>query len=500
MAQKYITHPFIVKLKDIEEYKDYTNFNNKYFVAFKDEVWNYVTPQTYKEMQNDMNLSQFLYGFDYMCSRNDNAIVAQQSINTITNLVYSVCSSRISGYGSDGNVKYQTHVIGDSIHFVFHNDEEVTMNEVKHTIARMIRYIIADNKNIPSLNDKYDVVLERNGLSQKLTSSALNDDGNPLVDEQMWAFMMSLSMADFVNDLYDVTFNMTVTNKENNISKTYTFKFEEYCQEQLLEEQQQVVSLNGTTDIDYLPQLIIDGEFNSEYFDEEMTMQANKDFVNYYESLNYASNRTFTDEELSVLCATFCSTILDMTLIEEPLTSQNEAYKAVLEFFKNEGTDETLERFALLKGVNMETPTSCACGTADKTNGCTNSNGYSLNGNVPQQDCSDIYKYYMLNTLKNMLGDVKFYEDWIEGNDALCNMLITLLNEFKEQGYVLDFGTTKTVACPSLSSQKSECNYGVIDNYIKVLGWVNNGELLQNRNKTKSYGSAFGELLPNLMF
>jgi hypothetical protein len=131
-----------------------------------------------------------------------------------------------------------------------------------------------------------------------------------------------------------------------------------------------------------------------------------------------------------------------------------------------------------------------------------------------------------------MLSDTDFYCCWMfmnneeldesYPNELLIDSLIILLEEFLSLGLDLsNLGSTSTSACNCGHSKKyngykntnNDCsdllnndnglgcaNNSIITNYIKVLKWVKNNEIEENRNKIYLYGKQFAEIFPLLNF
>ena len=115
----------------------------------------------------------------------------------------------------------------------------------------------------------------------------------------------------------------------------------------------------------------------------------------------------------------------------------------------------------------------------------------------------------MLEQLKQMLGDVNFYNDWFytttdEGkkpNTDIVKRLRVLIKSLLESNYDLSFVESSKYGCGcSTNSAGSSVNKDIINKYNFVLKYVENCILGNNINRTKLYGSQFGELLPKLKF
>ena len=79
-----------------------------------------------------------------------------------------------------------------------------------------------------------------------------------------------------------------------------------------------------------------------------------------------------------------------------------------------------------------------------------------------------------------------------------------LLEEFEATEYDLSFSQSKPMywcnCTQSTMNATDKCNHETIQNYIKVLNWVRDGQIDENTNKIRVYGAKFAELLPKLIF
>ena len=65
----------------------------------------------------------------------------------------------------------------------------------------------------------------------------------------------------------------------------------------------------------------------------------------------------------------------------------------------------------------------------------------------------------------------------------------------------MSFNTNKThCGCSKLSTDNGNCNYNILDNYIRVLNWIKECQIEEHTNQIKIYGEQFAELLPKLQF
>jgi hypothetical protein len=229
-----------------------------------------------------------------------------------------------------------------------------------------------------------------------------------------------------------------------------------------------------------------------------MSNDSNSSLVNieYYEKLNKINNSQFTKDELDNFYITFCKFILDNTMLDI-YTENNYIYLSVLQYYANGKTDYAQTGLITMLNsaygaVTTNTYSSCGC----------NNNKSTSN----DKTCVDLYKDAMTERLKIMLGDIKFYEDWLylnntEYNKVIVDGLITLIDEFLSLNYSLNFDKSKMSKCNCDSiTEPNNCNIRIIEDYKQVLNWIKNNKTEENTNKIKICGSSFGELLPNLQF
>lgn len=239
-----------------------------------------------------------------------------------------------------------------------------------------------------------------------------------------------------------------------------------------------------------------------------------KDYSNieYYYNKNKLAANTYSEEQLNDFYATFASTILEYTQIDDETraTPKNQVYELVLKYFANHQTDATSVALNLILNTPYANLTNGNCGCA-KT-GCRGSNS-SITGSSETQSCYDIYIAALKNYIKTMLGDTDFYNDWFTilmpngeyiTNDTLIDALETLIHEFIALGYDLsNVGkkNSKAISCGcSNISYSSTADYSVLLNYLNILDWLRNCNMQYNLNKTKIYGEKLGEIFPYLQF
>ena len=239
-----------------------------------------------------------------------------------------------------------------------------------------------------------------------------------------------------------------------------------------------------------------------------------KDYSNieYYYNKNKLAANTYSEEQLNDFYATFASTILEYTQIDDETraTPKNQVYELVLKYFANHQTDATSVALNLILNTPYANLTNGNCGCT-KT-GCSGSNS-SVTGSSETQSCYDIYIAALKNYIKTMLGDTDFYNDWFTilmpngeyiTNDTLIDALETLIHEFIALGYDLsNVGkkNSKAISCGcSNISYSSTADYSVLLNYLNILDWLRNCNMQYNLNKTKIYGEKLGEIFPYLQF
>ena len=260
-----------------------------------------------------------------------------------------------------------------------------------------------------------------------------------------------------------------------------------------------------------LPNYLDSYGFLQKKFWNDLSGEVFKDYNNleYFNEKNNLLTNKFSEEELNNFYSTFCATILKYTKINEDkmLSSKNQIYNLVLNYFKNFKSDDTSNILSLILNsgytITKENQKISGCGC----------NSTSSGDDVISLSCFDTYNEAMYLWLKNMLSDKDFYQDWFMiykseedyiPNDVLIENMKTLFKEFISLQRTLTFIVTKrslNCSCPEPQSfNESECNYIILDNYSKVFDWVFNDSLDANTNKIKIYGTRFSELLPNLQF
>lgn len=240
------------------------------------------------------------------------------------------------------------------------------------------------------------------------------------------------------------------------------------------------------------------------------------EFEYFYNKNQATLNQKFEDEQLKNFYSTFCQTILDYTLIDDELRSEqiNQIYDLVLKYFANFSSDCASTAISLVLNSLYSTSSSksgCSCNSScDSSMNLFSSFNNPNNGSIEYQTktCFNLYQEAMIEYLKKMLGDSGFYKDWFFTdineakkipNTGMIELLEILLNEFLSKNWDISFSTkSNDCTCPTLYESDSECNRNIIKNYLNVLNWVKQDQIDENRNKIKIFGSQFGELLPML--
>jgi len=259
----------------------------------------------------------------------------------------------------------------------------------------------------------------------------------------------------------------------------------------------------------------------------------------YYIMKNKMNDYIFSEDELNALNSTFMKTIIKWSTFDDYSYGKNSVYKAVIDFYANGGYDSATILMNTVFNTEINTTLSyedCGCGTQ---NTCTNTTSNGLTSSIntgtttislDTATCLDKYKAAMYQWLQQMLSDTDFYCCWMMTymedtkedipNDVLIDLLISLLKEFLSLGYDLsNLGNTSnstcgcghkgkgniyTGDCPDILNNdnlNNQCsNYNIILNYIKVLEWVKNNEIEENKNKIYVYGKQFAQIFPLLNF
>jgi len=306
--------------------------------------------------------------------------------------------------------------------------------------------------------------------------------------------------------------------------------------EEPLEEE---ITLDDITYPDYL--IINENGISINDYWQPILNNENINNIDYLIFKNKLKDNVFTEEELLSLNSTFMQTIQRYTTFNDYNLGTNAIYKAVIDFYANGQYDAaTVLMNTIFNGeINTTSVNStCGCGTQSTCATTLSSSSTGINTGtevipVDTASCIDKYKAAMYQWLIQMLSDTNFYCCWMfneneeldesNPNTLLLDMLIELLEEFLELGIDLsNLGNTSTSTCNCGHTNKyngyknnsNDCgdllnntgnlnncsNYGIILNYIKVLKWVCNNEIEENKNKIYVYGKKFAEIFPLLNF
>ena len=248
----------------------------------------------------------------------------------------------------------------------------------------------------------------------------------------------------------------------------------------------------------------------TKYFCDLSDTYAN-DYSNleYYKKKNREQEHEFAKEELMNFYANFCKQILEKTMITEETrnSGNNLLYNIVLNYFANYQSDEALNAINIVLNNLYSTSSSnqsCSCNST--LSQLTNSN----NTDIYTKTCSTLYEEAMNLYIEQMFGDVQFYHDWFNielseydciVNDLLVETLIKMLTEFIDMDFNLNFDSISyvhsTFNCGT-NLDNGSSNYKILENYLKVLKFIESNDIVPNTNKIKIWGGNFGKLLPSL--
>ena len=278
---------------------------------------------------------------------------------------------------------------------------------------------------------------------------------------------------------------------------------------------------------------------------EDLSNIYNKDIpnLNYFISKNYFEDNEFSIEDINKFYMTFFKLINKLSTLDD-FTGINELYRIVINYWMNGQVDDTLVNLNILSNYTPDTTTTntsgCGCSSSSS---CYSSSIFNLGSTTTttlatnittddsNSDCIVSYQNNMKALMIQMLSDPQFYCDWFNidlgddtqqliPNEVLCDALINLIKALIGLEYDINTGSSnnsfscghmyKGGKCPNseldnysnyINDGSNNCGpYKILNNYIKVLEWVKNGEIKTNINKIKIYGKEFGELLPNLIF
>ena len=263
------------------------------------------------------------------------------------------------------------------------------------------------------------------------------------------------------------------------------------------------------------------------------------DNISYFIYKNSSLENIFTEDELDNLNSTF------MKLIQHYSERYNNiadtidfVYKNVIDYYANGQYDDATILMNSIFNTQITISSNisnCGCNSqSDCTSVSSGINAINTGTELVSLDtatCIEKYKAAMYQWLIKMLSDTAFYCSWMfttvedednlnVPNDELLDKLIELLTEFLNAGYDLTslkgctsacgcghtkkyFSNNKTGDCVDILSNVNVDNcsyYTIIENYIKVLNWVKNNQIDENKNKIYIYGKQFAEIFPLLSF
>ena len=263
------------------------------------------------------------------------------------------------------------------------------------------------------------------------------------------------------------------------------------------------------------------------------------DNISYFIYKNSSLENIFTEDELDNLNSTF------MKLIQHYSEKYNNiadtidfVYKNVIDYYANGQYDDATILMNSIFNTQITISSNisnCGCNSqSDCTSVSSGTNAINTGTELVSLDtatCIEKYKAAMYQWLIKMLSDTAFYCSWMfttvedednlnVPNDELLDKLIELLTEFLNAGYDLTslkgctsacgcghtkkyFSNNKTGDCVDILSNVNVDNcsyYTIIENYIKVLNWVKNNQIDENKNKIYIYGKQFAEIFPLLSF
>ena len=238
-----------------------------------------------------------------------------------------------------------------------------------------------------------------------------------------------------------------------------------------------------------------DALINEPWIELSEDEQSNTD-LSQYMTLNKYAEYGVDDSVLEEFYVSFVNGILNFNIEKQILTAKDALYKTVLDYFSAEQNDDTINKINLVLG---STYSGQQINTASSFCNCKSSNNGSMT-----DSCATLYSNAMLEHLKMMLGDTDFYCSWMfidnKPNEELIGYLKYLIFRLKDRGFTLSYSNTGNCPCPNANSTNDEKNYKLLDNYVKVLEFINTCNIKPNINKIKLWGSQFGELLPKLYF
>ena len=263
------------------------------------------------------------------------------------------------------------------------------------------------------------------------------------------------------------------------------------------------------------------------------------DNISYFIYKNSSLKNIFTEDELDNLNSTFMKLIKHYSERYNNIADTIEfVYKNVIDYYTNGQYDDATILMNSIFNTQITISSNisnCGCNSqSDCISVSSGTNAINTGTELVSLDtatCIEKYKAAMYQWLIKMLSDTAFYCSWMfttvedednlnVPNDELLDKLIELLTEFLNSGYDLTslkvctsacdcghtkkyFSNNKTGDCADILSNVNVDNcsyYTIIENYIKVLNWVKNNQIDENKNKIYIYGKQFAEIFPLLSF
>jgi len=247
----------------------------------------------------------------------------------------------------------------------------------------------------------------------------------------------------------------------------------------------------------------------------------------YYTNLNKLANIELDEDDLKNFNVTFMNIIKESYRYDN-LDVTDYLYKYVVDFYSNGQFDSATVLMNTIFNTQLTTTSETQCGCGNTTGNCVSSKNSNLINtgtdliNINNASCLDKYKAAIYQWLIQMLSDYNFYcrwfitdEDIIEEN--ILNKLIILIKGLLNSNIDLsNLDSSKNTCRHSKSDTSNKCdnvddlvndntsslctNYSILNNYIKVLEWVKEGNIEDNKNKIYIYGKKFAEIFPLLNF
>lgn len=240
--------------------------------------------------------------------------------------------------------------------------------------------------------------------------------------------------------------------------------------------------------------------------------------INKARIANIRSEGQYTQSQLDAFTSTFFyiikSYINDKDTSTDTITGK--IYDSLISYYINSKTDSAVSLIDLILSSSYSyTPSStitssCSCSSSTSSssvdNSCVSKYQNAMDTWLIQmmQDITSFYnKYFYIEYTDETTGEICYKPD-----TDLIDALILLIDEFEAAGYDLSFSTdtSKFNVCNCSSevdrrtSNVSNCNYSVLDNFKTLLLYIKENNVEGNENKIKLYGKAFATILPKMYF